>query len=198
MQGTVISVKPADKKGSAVKIELSLGGEKRIYTVSEGTYREIGCPLSAELIDADALELLEGEDRRRRAMKKALNILAYADNNSKNLYRKLIIAGFSKDEASLTVKECIRLGYIDEAGQIERLIIRCCESELLGPAKIFAKLAAKGYKPAEISEVMNRLREAGEIDFTESRRRLIEKKRPETYEERQKLLYKYGYKNETD
>ena len=85
MQGTVISVKPADKKGSAVKIELSFGGEKRIYTVSEGTYREIGCPLSDELIDADSLELLEREHRRRCAMKKALNILAYADNNSKNL-----------------------------------------------------------------------------------------------------------------
>ena len=198
MQGTVISVKPADKKGSAVKIELSLGGEKRIYTVSEGTYREIGCPLSAETIDSVALGIIDGEDRRRRAMKKALNILAYADNNSKNLYRKLLTAGFSREEASITVKECIRLGYIDEERQLERLIIGLWERDLLGPARIYAKLCSKGYNPSQVSEVMNRLREAGEIDFTESRRRLIEKKRPETYEERQKLLYKYGYKNEID
>jgi SOS response regulatory protein OraA/RecX len=198
LQGTVISVKPADKKGSAVKIELSFGGEKRIYTVSEGTYREIGCPLSDELIDADSLELLEREHRRRCAMKKALNILAYADNNSKNLYRKLLTAGFSREEASITVKECIRLGYIDEERQLERLIIGLWERDLLGPARIYAKLCSKGYNPSQVSAVMGRLRQAGEIDFGKSRRALIEKRMPETYEERQKILYKYGYKNETD
>ena len=198
MQGTVISVTPADKKQTLVKIELSVGGEKRIYTVSEGTYRNIGCPLSAEIIDEDSLNTVIKESARRSAMKKALNILSYADNNSKNLYRKLITAGFSKDDAIYTVKECIRLGYIDEARQLERLVYILWERDLLGPAKIFAKLVAKGYKASDVSMTIEKLRQAEEIDFSVSLKKLLEKKSVTTYEEKKKILFRYGYKNETD
>ena len=194
----ILSVGAKEGKTPLVIITALNGEKKQKYTITEGTYREIGCPLSDELIDADSLELLEREHRRRCAMKKALNILAYADNNSKNLYRKLLTAGFSREEASITVKECIRLGYIDEERQLERLIIGLWERDLLGPARIYAKLCSKGYNPPQVSAVMGRLRQAGEIDFGKSRRALIEKKHPETFEERQKILYKYGYKNETD
>ena len=198
MQGSVVSVRSAGKNGTLVKIELLIGGEKRIYTVSEGTYREIGCPLSDEILDGDMLSHIVKEHGRREAMKKALNILSYADNNSKNLYRKLIMAGFSKDDATYAVTECIKLGYIDEERQLQRLVYIMWERDLLGPAKIFAKLAAKGYRQSEISRTIDALRQNGEIDFAKSQKELLMKKAPATYEEKQKILFRYGYKNETD
>lgn len=197
MQGSVISVKHSDKKQTLIIIELLVGDEKRKYTVSEGTYREIGCPLSAEQIDAGAIELLEEEHLRREAMKRALRILAYADNNSKTLYRKLILAGHSRECAAYAVRECVSLGYINEAQQLERLISLGCNRDLFGPSKIFSKLLAKGYAARDISAAMDRLRESKEIDFQRSKELLLMKKAPESYEEKQKILYKYGYKNET-
>ena len=198
MQGSVISVKTSDTNRTLVTVELALGNEKKKYTVSEGTYREIGCPLSGDILDEDELELLEHEFQRREAMKKALRILAYADNNKKNLYRKLVKAGYSTDNATYTVNECVRLGYVDEERQLERLITLACNRDLNGPSKIYARLLAKGYRAADITEAIARLTRLGEINFTESKKILLSRKDPATREEKQKILYKYGYKNEND
>ena len=190
----ILSVKSKDKKSTLVQIELLRENERKKYVVSEGTYREIGCPLSGEEIDEDSIAALAEEDERRRALLKALNILSYADNNERTLKRKLITAGFSIAAAESALRECVSLGYVNEEKQLEHLILKY-NRELYGPKKIVAKLSSRSYLAKDVIKVIRSLEEAGEIDFAKSKQSLIKTKLPEnaTYEERMKLLYKYGY-----
>lgn len=194
MSGKILSIRTKGKATSLVELTVICDGEKTKYTISEGTYRKIGCPLSGEIIDGDSFDTLSREDEERRALIKALSILAYADNSQKRLFSKLVNHGFSRDVARSTVEECIRLGYINEDGQLERFILKYCE-ELFGPKKIMAKLATRGYSPSNISNMIRTLEAQGKIDFTETKRRLLSEKLPSdaSYEERLKLLFKYGY-----
>ena len=194
MKYEILSVKSKDKKSTLVQIELFKDNERKRYIVSEGTYREIGCPLSGEEIDEDSLFALKEEDERRRALLKALNILSYSDNNERTLKRKLITAGFSTASAESALRECVSLGYVNEEKQLEHLILKCSR-ELYGPKKIIAKLSSRSYAAKDIIKVIRSLEEAGEIDFAKSKKELIKTKLPcdATYEERMKLLYKYGY-----
>lgn len=194
MDGKLLSIRAKGKAGTLVELTILSGTEKTKYTISEGTYRRIGCPLSGEIIDGDSFDTLSKEDEERRALIKALAILAYADNSRQRLFTKLVNHGFSRDIARSTVEECVRLGYINEDAQLERFILRFSE-ELLGPKKIIAKLASRGYSPAQISKAIRVLEMQEKIDFTQSKKRLLSEKLPEgaSYEERLKLLYKYGY-----
>ena len=194
MNGKIISVRTKGKTVSLVELTVLAGEGKTKYTVSEGTYRKIGCPLSGEIIDGDSLEKLSRDDEERRAIIKALSILSYADNNRRTLYTKLTARGFSPDVARATVEECVRLGYIDEQGQLERYILKYHE-QLLGPKKIMAKLASRSYPPTQVLKMISSLEAQGKIDFTESKKQLLEKELPSdaSYEEKRKLLYKYGY-----
>lgn len=193
LEYSVVSVK-SSKSGNSVKIEVKVGSENKIFTVSDGTYREIGCPLSDEVIDTDTLVAVEKESRRLKALQKALRILSFADNNRKNLQRKLIAAGFTKEESDYALGECLKKGFIDEDRQLLRLIEKMANSDRIGPYKISAKLAAKGYSPFDIRRIMTFLSESGDIDFKKNANALFEKLRPESYDEKQKILYKYGYK----
>lgn len=194
MSGRIVSVQTKEKVKTLVEITLLSDGEKTKYTVSEGTYRKIGCPLSGEIIDGDSLEILSREDEERRALIKALSILSYADNNEHRLYTKLISHGFGKDAARAAVEECVRLGYIDEDRQLERYILKYHE-ELLGPKKIMAKLISRSYSASQISKMIRALEEEEKLDFTKAKKHLLATKLPEdaSYEEKRKLLHKYGY-----
>ena len=194
MNAEIISVRKKDDKSSLVILSLFLDGQRQKYTISEGTYREIGCPLSGSLLNEYELEVIVKKDEERRCMIKALNILAYADNNERNLTLKLLRAGFSKDNVLDTVKECTRLGYINEERQAERLIIRCAE-QLFGPRKIISKLVSRGYSPSLSKRLISSLELKGEIDFSEQKKLLLEKKLSDGSdpEEKKKLLYRYGY-----
>ena len=196
VNGTVISIRTKGKNTTLVELSVLLDGEceKTKYTVSEGTYRKIGCPLSGDIIDGDSFDALEKDDGERRALMKALSILAYADNNERKLYTKLINHGFSRNYARFAVEECVRLGYIDEQRQLERLIVKY-SGELLGPRKIMAKLVSRSYTPQQVSKMIRSLEEQEKIDFSKSKRILLETKLEEdaSYEEKRKLLHKYGY-----
>ena len=194
MGGKILSIRTKGKTTSLVELTVLLDGEKTKYTLTEGTYRKIGCPLSGEIIDGDSFDTLSREDEERRALIKALAILAYADNSKQRLYSKLVTHGFSRDISKATVEECVRLGYINEDDQLERFILKYCD-ELLGKKKIMAKLASRSYTPSQISRAISSLESAGKIDFASSKKLLLETKLPSdaSYEEKRKLLYKYGY-----
>jgi SOS response regulatory protein OraA/RecX len=116
------------------------------------------------------------------------------DIDDMTVMRIVVRHGFSRDIASSTVEECVRLGYINEDAQLERFILRYYE-QLLGPKKIIAKLASRSYSAAQISKAIRSLEAQEKIDFAQSKKRLIREKLDEgaSYEERLKLLYKYGY-----
>ena len=194
MSSVIRSVRARDTKPPTVTLTVASGEETAKYTITEGTYRGIGCPLSGEEIDEDFFLILSIEDEKRRALAKSLNVLSYADNNKRALTGKLLRAGFSREAIEYAVTECVMRGYIDEARQAERLIMKHY-AELLGPYKIKAKLQARQFSPALISKALCTLEEQGEIDFKENRARLLREKlgADASYDEKMKLLYKYGY-----
>ena len=194
MSCRILSVGAKEGKTPLVVITALTDDKKQKYVISEGTYREIGCPLSGEEISSENLYTLVFEDEKRRALQKALNVLSFADNNKRSLTQKLLRAGFSRDAVDYALKECVMLGYVDEDRQAERLVTKYA-SELLGPYKITAKLAAKYYPASTVAKAMRRLEERGELDFKKNKAELISLKLGENaaYDEKMKLLYKYGY-----
>ena len=170
-------------------------GESARYTVNYSLYEELGSPSAGEELDEGQISAIICADEYIRAKKKALSILAYADNNKKNLGAKLYRAGFGRETVASVVAEMESLGYIDERRQLERIILSEANQRLRGPRKIIPALVAKGYSSTDVGGVMRALVDAGEIDFSENAKALIAKKLPEgtDSEEKKKLLYKNGF-----
>ena len=166
------------------------------YTVNLSLFREIGMPSSGAELDASQMSAIKYTDKLIKAKKKALNILAYADNSRKNLGLKLYRAGFEREIIDEVCSEMVKLGYINERGQLERLILIEANTKLRGPMKIIPALVSKGYSQGEIREVLDDLVKEGEIDFRENSKKLLEKKLSAPYdeEEAKKILYKNGFK----
>ena len=171
-------------------------GESARYTVNLSTYRDIGSPSAGDLLDNGQISAIKYTDQLFRAKKKALNILAFADNNRKTLFIKLQRAGFSRDIAESVCSEMVERGYVNEARQLERLILVEANIKLRGPLRIAPSLMQKGFSGSQIGEVMSRLVDSGEIDFSKNARLLLEKKLPDGLDEDEakKILYKNGYK----
>ncbi len=182
------------KEKNILILGITEGEDKNRYTVNRALYSDIGSPSAAEELDEGALEEIRAFDEMYRAKKKALSLLAIADNNRSTLTLKLRRAGYSREVAEAAVSEMISLGYINEISQLERQILAEAR-RYAGPRKIAAKLSSKGYSGGDISRVMTELQNSGELDFRALREELIEKYFPEEkdYEEIKKLLYKNGF-----
>ena len=194
MSCKILSIGAKEGKTPLVIITALADEKKQRYVITEGTYREIGCPLSGEEINEENLYTLVLEDEKRRALQKSLNILGFADNNKRALCQKLLRAGFRREAVDFALTECVMRGYIDEERQAERLVLKYA-AEFLGPHKIIAKLSAKYYSPSLISKTIRSLEARGEIDFNKNKKELLSLKlgSDSGYEEKMKLLYKYGY-----
>ena len=189
---TVKYIRTADG-GSRVRIGVDCGGEVVAYNVSATLYNSLGI-VRGSMLDDGALADVAYEDERYRALKRALNLLSYADNTVSNLIMKLRRAGYSREVATECAEECLRLGYIDEVRQIERAVLAEANRSLRGKEYIVRKLASKGYKSTTVREVIDSLVAGGEIDFTANFERLAEKTGAESEDERRALAYKRGYR----
>lgn len=190
----IVYIKDAkDKKLITLGIEHE--GVSVRYFINYSLYVKLGRPVRNEDISSRAVEEIKYCDELYRARKKALGYLALADNNSRELVLKLKKAGFCRDVADEITREMVELGYINEARQLERLIIREAQTKLSGPRKICARLAAKGYSLSDIKSAMRALGDSGELDFDAVKEELLEKKLtdPSDTEEKKKILYKYGF-----
>ena len=190
----IIYIKESKTKGYLV-IGVKDGEQKPPLTVNAVAYSEVGAPSLGEELSTDTYEALVRENQRFLALRKALYLLSFSDNSERNLRYKLMRAGYPGDVVDFAVSEVLRLGYINEARQLERLILTEANSRLFGPMKIISRLVGKGYSTSAIREAMESLRDSGEVDFDTNRARLLEKL-PDGYtdEDMYKLLYKYGYK----
>lgn len=191
---TIISVR-AKESGAGLVIITALHNEKKQkYTVTEGTYREIGCPLSGEVLDLEAEKLLTEKDEERRAIAKALSLLSFSDNSERSLRAKLTRAGFSRAATDSAVKECVMRGYLDEERMLE-CAVRSMARELYGKRKMLAKLSARGFSQTSIIRAISALEDKGEVDFAEMKHELLSKKldTEAAREEKLKLLHRYGY-----
>ena len=171
-------------------------GESDRYTVNAATLEAIGNPTVGAELNERQMSAIKYTDELIRAKKKALSILAYADNNRRNLSAKLYRAGFCREIIAQVCEEMISLGYVDERRQLERIILCEANDKLRGPRKIIPALISKGFSSSDISAVMHRLVDEGEIDFSANARLLVKKKLPDNFdvEEKKKLLYKNGFK----
>ena len=194
MISVIHSIRAKNTKPPTLVLTVVCGEKTAKYNITEGTYRSIGCPLSGEEIDAATMEVIAREDEERRALAKALSVLSYSDKNRRELYARLISAGFSAPAAKAAVKECVIHGYVNESRQLEHLVMKYARA-LEGPTKICARLTARGYSKNAILETVSELTARGEIDLEQSKQLLISKKYPEgaSSEEIKKLLYKHGY-----
>lgn len=181
-------------KTKRVRIGIDRDGEVSAYSVSEMTYISLSLVRGGE-IDAETLSVISEDDERYRATSKALSLLSYGDNTKSALFAKLLRAGFRREVASDTVKECVRLGYIDERRQISRSVELEANRSLRGKDFIVKKLVGKGYRISDVLSVIDELTEEGVIDFTRSFRDLCEKHGAATPEERARLAYKNGFKS---
>ena len=177
-------------------LSLAIGGEESAnYTVNSKVYLEIGSPSVGDILTDEQIYRICEYDEYYRAKKKALAILAYADNNRRNLAMKLSRAGFGRDLTDRVVSEMVELGYIDERRQLERLITVEANGKLRGPLRVIPSLVNKGYSSSDVRAVMHALMESGEVDFRKNAMTLLNKKLPTADpEERKKFLYKNGYK----
>ncbi|MBR4836490.1 MAG: RecX family transcriptional regulator [Clostridia bacterium] len=190
---TLRSIREIGDKGL---LSLAIGGEESAnYTVCGRVYLEIGSPSVGDILTDEQIYRIREYDEYYRAKKKALAILAYADNNRRNLSMKLSKAGFGRDLTDRVVSEMVELGYIDERRQLERLITVEANGKLRGPLRVIPSLVNKGYSSSDVRAVMHTLMESGEVDFRKNAKALLDKKLPTADpEERKKFLYKNGYK----
>ena len=184
-----------DGERGYLRLGVSDGDKKYTFTISQKEYREIGEVRPRDEISEEIFKFLSRSDMRYKARLRALRILSYGDNSKRMLARKLYSAGVRRDIIDEVIEEMLSLGYINSERQISRLVINEVTLHSYGPRKIIPKLISKGYDKSEIEEVISALIQSGEIDFGAVRERLMESKLDEnaTEEEKNKLLYKYGF-----
>ena len=186
----VAYIKPTSE-GKRFIVGTAEGEEKQRYNISGSLCLSLGLSRGDELDEA-TVEMLEEDNARYTCMRCALSYLAYADNNKRTLYMKLLRRGYDRRIIADTIDECLRLGYINEDDQIERAILKEAE-KLYGRAYIFRKLTSKGYSASMVNHAFDKLIDDGDLDFGANLKTLLYKKGCETEEERKKLMHKYGY-----
>lgn len=168
-------------------------GESAVLKVRESTYTSLGAPGRGCEIAESTYRALVRDDELLRAYHKAVTSLADSDKSRYEMRKKLIMLGFSKDIVDVVLDKCEEYGYLDEARQLMRLVEREANRKLRGRYYIRQKLAAKGYRTADIDRVTNQLVEEGEIDFKKNLKLLSEKKCVSDEGQIKALKYKYGY-----
>ena len=103
----------SSEDGKTVKIAVITDEDRVVYTVGGRLYSRLGGFSRGEEISEDTLLQIRAEHNYRAAKRKALNILAYADNNERTLAMKLIRGGTDKECA----KEVLRHNLITESGK---------------------------------------------------------------------------------
>ena len=164
------------------------------YVLSTGEYEALGSPEAGTLLTEEEAEALCLYDERHRAVQAAGRILEFGDNTPARLLQKLRVRGFSADAAARAVAKMVERGYIREADQLERAV-QAAGRKLWGPRRITEALAARGFDRGAIAACIDRLCEAGELDFAAARQRLLAEKLPADMppEKRRAYLYRYGY-----
>ena len=188
----IIYIKETKEK-NILSLGVSEGEEISRYTLDMAFIT--GAGLSVGEIDEERYSEIKARDLYIRGKRKALSLLSFADNSKSSLKQKLYRFGIDRETSERIIEEMTSLGYINEDAQLSRMIERLANGQLVGPKKIIARLAGKGYPPSDIKRVMREMMESGEIDFSENKRRLLEKHSVADgdTELENKVLYKNGF-----
>jgi SOS response regulatory protein OraA/RecX len=189
----VIYLRASRSKGY-LSVGLSEGEERIRLVIPERELKALGSPAAGDEIDADVLCAMRLEDERYRARRFALNSLSLTDSTKYALKQKLRARGISCAVADEVVREMVSRGYINEERRLEHLCTELANTSLYGARGITARLLRKGFARGDIARMLAHLTDAGTIDFSENRRRLIDKLGDGADDESiKKLLYKQGF-----
>lgn len=142
---------------------------KMLFEIGNIGVNALPYPLTSEQYD-----ILEYDAQLWSAVKKGLDLLAYADNTKSTLVQKLRTRGFDKYVAQDAADYICKLGYIDERHMMEREVERLANVKLFGKARIRNELYRKGLSREVMDEGLSEL--LSEIDFEENLCKLIRKK----------------------
>ena len=192
---TVITQIRDYREKGPVTLTLQDGGHTFALVVPREDYIAAGAPARGDTLTEESVAWLRGRAEFATALRDALRILAYADNSERALTDKLLRRGIPRPAAEEAVRETVRLGYLCEERQVERLVETEANRALNGPAKILAKCLRKGYTLPLVRRVLRQMTARGEVDFAKNGRRLAEQKLGENppREQVRALLFRYGY-----
>ena len=190
---TLLSVKQTEKAPFLLTL-LGENGEEEVYRLTKSEYEAVGSPMPQTSLDEETEERIRAFSEAHAASSAALRILSFGDNNRKTLLQKLCKRGFSKEAATGAIEAMQARGYINEKDQVYRLCVSAANRKLWGPRKILLALLCKGYAQADIKEALRQAIAEGEIDFTKTKRALLEKKGAgDDPQKIRALLYRYGF-----
>ena len=86
-----------------------------------------------------------------RALRSALNILAYAECTEKTLRKKLLDKGNDEESVDFAVDYMLKHRYLDEKRYIFRLVEYLGNSKLYGRKRIAVEVRQKGFDPETVS-----------------------------------------------
>ena len=173
--GTLLYVKSMGENVVGLVI-LEEDGANTTYSITRLEYEELGAPEANSILDTKMLEEVRNLATLRRAYLSAIHILEYGDNNRRTLVQKLQKRGFSHSVAEEISCRMVDLGYINE----ERFALRqvaLCAKKGWSRKRTFAHLLSHGFPSTIAREAIDMAEEAGDADFSENRRRFIEKKK---------------------
>lgn len=121
-------------------------------------------------LDTAAYEALERGDGVSRAVMKGADLLDLADHTAKLLIQKLLLRGFSRNDAEDAVAYLEKKGMLREDAYLVRQMHYLCEKKLLGPGRIGAELAKKGFSRTRHHELYAETLETLDFDVALRRR----------------------------
>ena len=197
MRIAITSLSARGESGIAVTLEINSAehSQRETFLLDGRAVADLG--LKVGECSREVFEEIEHASRVCTAKNKALFLLGYGASSPKNLARKLVMKGISKDIATDAVKELLADGFLDPREDARREAEKCV-SKLLGRKRITATLFEKGYTERDIKYALASI-EADGVDYIElcaERIRRSSTAIPDTPDEKRKLVSKlerYGF-----
>ena len=188
-------IRPKGEQALSLSVLLR-DSETVTLTVGRSVYDAVGAPAVGESLSTEQYGVLLREHGRREAYRAAIRILECGSPSGKALYLKLLRKGVSRENADFAVSRMKELGYIREGEQARALAASMVRRNLWGPRRVYAALCEKGYSGKDASEAIAAACDAGEIDFAEARRALLQREtgKGAPPEKLRAVLYRYGYR----
>lgn len=95
-------------------------------------------------------------ERKKEAKQAALRSLASRSQSSGMLREKLMRKGFEEEAVAFAIAEMVRLGYVDDAAYLVRVVEREIERGY-GPRWIEMKLRRQGFERSEVEKAVRAL-----------------------------------------
>ena len=197
MRIAITSLSARGESGIAVTLEIFSEGhsQKETFLLDGRSVADLG--LKVGECSRETFDEIEHASSVCAAKKKALFLLGYGASSPKNLARKLVMKGISKEIATDAVKELLADGFLDPREDARREAEKCV-SKHLGSKRIMATLYEKGYTERDIKYALDSLGADG-VDYAEICIERIKRSYaviPDTPDEKRKLVSKlerYGF-----